>query len=152
MIAPDLERLGARFVGDWAGAEVLAPTPWDPTGGDAHGTWQVRVGAGGACLTVAYVERRAGAIVYQGHGVHAWSAADRRLVAYWFDSVGTVPAAGNPATFDGERYQYTDVRPHGTNRYTYAWDGDELRFTIERTTDGVAWSRFHDGRYQRVAP
>jgi len=148
-IRVEMARLTDLFVGTWRGEETLFPSEWDPAGGAAFGTWTVRPVAGGFALAVDYVEERDGVVTYQGHGVHAQDARDGQLYAFWFDNVGVVPTAGARATLDGVRYRYTEVRPGGHTRFTYAWEGQEMGFTIERSPDGATWTPFHVGRYHR---
>ena len=149
-IADPMRRLSERFVGTWRGDERLFPTPWDPAGGAAIGTWTVRPGAGGACLVVDYVEERDGAVAYQGHGVHGHDAETGQLHASWCDSAGTMWTQAVPATFADDRYTYTRATARGLTRFTYAWRDDELTFTIARSDDGATWAPMHEGRYRRA--
>jgi len=148
-VAPELLRLTELFTGHWQGDETLYPTAWDPTGGSATATWDVRPAVEGFALLVDYAETRDGSVVYRGHGVHGWDPAAGGFLAYWFDSVGALQAAGSPATLEGDRYTYRWVRPGGHTRFTYDWSQGELVFTIDRSPDGVTWTPMHVGRYRR---
>jgi hypothetical protein len=148
-VTEEMQRLSERFVGTWRGDETLHPSEWDPHGGPAHGVWTVKPAVDGFALTVDYEERRDGAVVYRGHGVHGWDAHDGCFYAYWFDNIGVMPKAAAKATLAGDRYGYSEVRPSGRTRFTYDFTGGELAFTIERSPDGVAWKPMHEGRYRR---
>ncbi|HVV86414.1 MAG TPA: DUF1579 family protein [Kofleriaceae bacterium] len=144
-----MKRLTELFAGTWRGDETLYPSAWDPKGGPASGVWTVRSVCDGWALAVDYDESRDGKVAYRGHGVHAWDARDRAFYTYWFDSIGMAPKSAVRATLDGERYTYVDISPMGQSRFTYAFTGGELAFSIELSRDGRSWSPMHEGRYRR---
>jgi hypothetical protein len=59
------ERL-ALLEGEWEGDERIHPTPFDPEGGPAHGTWRARMALGGFCLIADYEQRRGGSVNFEG--------------------------------------------------------------------------------------
>lgn len=144
------KRLTKLFTGTWRGDETIHPSDLDPKGGPAIGTWSVTPSVDGFAILVDYTEQRGATIIYRGHGVHVWDARENCFFAFWFDNMGIVQQAGHRATLDGERYQYvTPMGPMGQSRMTYVFGDGTLRFTIERSKDGVSWSLFHEGSYIR---
>ena len=148
-VSNQMKQLTALFSGTWKGEERLHPSDWDPAGGSASAIWVVRPAVDGFALLVDYDEARDGQVVYRGHGVHGWDAGQGCFFAYWFDNIGMMPAAGNRATLDGNRYTYQEAGPMGHSRFTYEWMGDVFTFRIDRSRDGSSWSPMHEGRYQR---
>jgi hypothetical protein len=150
-VSKEMARLTELFVGTWRGEEMLFPSDWDPKGGAATGSWTVRAAVDGFALLVDYDEERDGQVVYRGHGVHGWDAREGCFLAYWFDNIGVMQKAGNPATLDGDRYTYMELSdPERQSRFTYEWNEGVFTFTIDRSSDGKNWKPMHHGRYQRV--
>ena len=83
---PAQERL-QRFVGRWAGPEVLAPSPWGP-GGPATGRIDSRRALNGMALVQDSEEEKDGKVVFHGHGVMLVSPASEDELWWWFDSLG----------------------------------------------------------------
>ena len=67
-----VERL-RRLEGEWAGEEMLHPTPWAP-GGSAQGRWTFHLDSSGRYLVHDYSEERQGGVRFDGHGVLADAA------------------------------------------------------------------------------
>ena len=150
-VGSEITRLAELMTGTWRGEETLSPSPWDPQGGAAFGTWTVRADLDGFAVIVDYVEEREGKVAYRGHGVHSWDGRARAFVCHWFDNVGAVQKPTHGA-LDGAKYSYT---VDGSSRMTYEWSSDAsartMTFTIERTDDnGATWKPFHVGRYTRA--
>lgn len=145
-VSEEMARLTELFRGTWRGEETLYPSPWDPAGGTGYGTWIVRPSVDGFCLLVDYDEERDGKIAYRGHGVHGWDSGEGCFFAYWFDSSGVMPRAGNRARLDGDRYTYQD----GHNRFTYTWRDGVFEFLLETARDGAPFAPVHEARYRRV--
>jgi Protein of unknown function (DUF1579) len=148
-VGPEIKALTALFRGTWRGPEKLHPSPWDPAGGPAFGTWVVYPSLDGFYLLVDYTEERDGKVVYRGHGVHGWESSEGAFLEFWFDNIGVTPRAPNRATLTGTTYSYLSSGPSGASRFTYAFDGDQLRFTIE-AQEGESWRMSHEGTYTRV--
>lgn len=149
-VGAEQKRLAELFVGTWKGEEKLYPSEWDPKGGPAFGTWTVRTALDGFVVLVDYAEERDGKVVYTGHGVHGWDAAEQAYVHYWFDNIGVMPKQPTKSTLEGTTYSY---RSDDGSRMTYRWSGaanDTLEFKIEKSTDGTTWKPMHEGRYQKV--
>jgi hypothetical protein len=143
------ERL-ALLEGDWEGDERIHPTPFDPEGGPAHGTWRARVALGGFCLIADYEQRRGSGVNFEGHGVYGWDPRGRCYTLHWFDSVGV--EHGEPAfgTWDDHRLVLTHETTHtGYSRQVYEVSGDSFRFGLETSADGVEWLPFLEGEYRR---
>jgi len=143
------ERL-ARLEGRWEGDERIHPTPFDPVGGVAHGTWRTRRALAGFCLIADYEQRRGGAVNFEGHGVYGWDPRGRCYTLHWFDSTGS--EQGEPAfgAWDGERLTLMHETTHvGHSRHVYEVAGDTFRFRLEHSPDGTDWLTFLEGEYHR---
>ena len=81
-----------KLEGQWEGKEKLSPSPWGP-GGEAIGKSTGRIDLDGFFLVQEYVEEKDGRVVFRGHGIFGWDAADKKFTWYWVDSIGNVPAA-----------------------------------------------------------
>lgn len=146
----EIQTLSELFQGTWRGSETLHPSPWDPAGGPGFGTWVVHPSLDGFYLLVDYTEERGGKVVYRGHGVHGWEAREGRYLEYWFDNIGVTPRSPNVATLEGNVYRYFSESPGGTNRFTYVFEGDTLRFSIEVAAADGGWKPMHEGAYTRA--
>lgn len=149
-VGPEIKALTALFQGTWKGPEKLHPSPWDPNGGPAFGTWVAYPTLDGFYLQIDYTEERDGKVVYRGHGVHGWEASESVYFEYWFDNIGVSPRAPNKATLSGNVYTYLSSGPSGQSRFTYTFEGDQLRFTIEAQEEGGGWRMSHEGTYTRL--
>lgn len=148
-VGAEIKALTTLFQGTWRGPETLHPSPWDPQGGPAFGTWVVYPSLDGFYLMVDYTEERDGKVVYRGHGVHGWEASEGVFFEFWFDNIGVTPRAPNHAQLQGNTYRYVSSGPSGASRFTYTFDGNTLRFTIE-AQEGDGWRMSHEGTYTRV--
>mgnify|MGYP000982496101 CR=1 FL=1 len=91
-----------------------------------------------------------GQVVYRGHGVHAWDAAEGSFLSYWFDNIGVVQKSPHRAKLEGSTYGYiSSGGPMGHSRFTYTFEGDRLDFTIDTSRDAHEWKPMHEGRYLR---
>lgn len=149
-VGAEIRALTSLFQGTWRGPEKLLPSPWDPEGGLAYGTWIVYPSLDGFYLMVEYTEEREGRVLYRGHAVHGWDATDGCFFEYWFDNIGVTPRSPNRATLEGNVYSYVSSGPSGESRFTYRFDGAQLSFTIEARAEDGSWRTNHDGTYTRV--
>jgi hypothetical protein len=148
--AGEHERL-ALLAGDWEGDERIHPTPFDPEGGPAHGTWRARIGLGGLCLTADYEQRRGGAVNFEGHGVYSWDARMRCYTLHWFDSVGVANGEPSLGTWEGDCLTLShESAATGASRQVYEVSGDTFRFRLETSSDGIDWLTFLEGEYHRT--
>jgi Protein of unknown function (DUF1579) len=138
----------ARLAGEWVGDETLSPSPWGP-GGPATGRMTSRLDVDGFFLVQDYVEEKEDCVVYRGHGVVGWDAKRNAYAWYWVDSMGEVPPAPTPGTWDADALVFTNDKQA---RYTFRLAGDVLVFTIDGSRDeGKTWQRFMEGTYRRTA-
>ena len=143
----------AALAGTWTGAENLAPSPWAP-GGTATGRHDFAVAAGGFALTQDYVEERDGGVSLRGHGVFAVDPASGEVLWFWFDSIGFPPAAPSRGRLDaaGTAMVLEKTTPRGTQRATFARDGDVLHHRIEaRLPDAPSFAPLVTATYRRAA-
>jgi hypothetical protein len=141
------ERL-ARLAGDWEGDERILPTPFDPEGGPAHGTWRNRMALGGFSLIAEYEQRRGGAVNFEGHGVYGWDGG--RYTLHWFDSTGIAQGERASGAWEGDRLTLVHETAHaGYGRHVYVVGDGTFRFGLEHSQDGSAWLPFLEGEYRR---
>ena len=147
--AGEQERL-ALLAGDWEGDERIHPTPFDPEGGPAQGTWRARMGLGGLCLIADYEQRRGGAVNFEGHGVYSWDSRIRCYTLHWFDSVGVANGEPSFGTWDGDCLTLShESAATGASRQVYEVSGESFRFRLETSSDGMEWLTFLEGEYRR---
>ena len=128
------ERL-RRLEGEWAGEEMLHPTPWAP-GGSAQGRWTFHLDSSGRYLVHDYSEERQGGVRFDGHGVLAAAEDGAGYLWFWFDSLGYIPTPPGTGSWDGDTLTLIRTSPRGANRSVFALDGD--RFTLDISFRGAA--------------
>jgi hypothetical protein len=136
------------LVGDWAGEEQLAASPWAPAG-TATGRLAVRRVLAGTALALEYAEERDGAVVLTGSGV-----LDAGTLAWWwFDSLGARPQAPGRGTWADGALVLERVTPRGTNRTTLRRDGATLEQRIAvRLAGADDFAELIVGRYDDRRP
>jgi hypothetical protein len=143
----------ATLAGTWTGDELLAPSPWSP-GGAATGRHVFTITAGGFSVTQDYTEERDGATTLTGHGVFTVDPESGDVLWFWFDSIGYPPAAPSRGAFDadGTRLVLEKTTPRGTQRATFARDGDRrLRHEVAaRLGDATAFTPLVTATYERT--
>ena len=139
-----------KLAGKWTGEEKIHPTPWDPKGGSASGTFEARVSMDGFWLVADYVETRDGAVSYRGHGVYGYDRKEQAYTMSWFDSMSESVIPPARGRWDGNRLVFAHQTPMGHSRYTYDFQGEgRYRFLIENSQDGKQWMPFMEGQYTR---
>ena len=141
----------ATLAGTWTGDEVLAPSPWSP-GGAATGRHVFAIAAGGFSVTQDYAEERDGATALTGHGVFTVDPGSGEVLWFWFDSIGYPPAAPSRGGFDadGTRLVLEKTTPRGTQRATFAREGDRLAHEVAaRLGDATAFAPLVTATYVR---
>jgi hypothetical protein len=142
----------ASMIGTWSGDETMHPSPWEPAGGKAKGTYKVREALDGFGIVQDYAQKRGGKVSYVGHGVLGYDEKEGRYLWHWSDSMGGVPNQVTRGTWDGNTIVFENACEHGHSRYTYVLrKKDLLDFSIEMSQDGQQWTLFMSGRYTRKA-
>ncbi len=164
LVAPRMSKLTEehrklhRLAGEWAGEEMIYPSPPD-RGGRASARATGRVELDGFFVVTDYVEEREGAPPYLGHGIYGWDPIGRAFTMHWFDSMGSIPtgvARGQwtPGGADGADAELVfEQRTHqGYARYVYRFTRgrDVYVFRIESSRDGRDWKPFMEGKYRRT--
>ena len=111
----DHHRKLEALAGSWFGEERIFPTPWDPTGGEAIGHFESRIDLDGWYLIADYEQEVGGKIVFRGHGVYGWSAANECYTMAWFDSMGETPPARGQ--WEGDTLMFESESQRGRARY-----------------------------------
>lgn len=146
----DDHRRLARLAGSWTGDEVLHPSPWSPERRRAEGSFEARTSLDGFFLVTDYVETQGGAVTYRGHGVYGCDAKTGEAVMYWFDNMGSAPAAPARGGWDGDRLTFEAAAEGFRARYVYELRGaDAFTFRIDTLRDGAEWSPMMEGTYRR---
>ena len=141
----------ARLSGAWSGDETLAPSPWSP-GGPARGRHVFGVATGGFTVLQDYAEERDGVPALTGHGVFTADPSTDEVLWFWFDAIGHPPAAPSRGRFDaaGMTLALVKTTPRGTQRATFALDGDSLHHRLEaRLGDAETFSTLVVAEYVR---
>lgn len=149
----DQHRQLHALAGRWRGEETMYPMPWSP-GGQAQGRYEMRVDIDGFFVIQDYVQEREGQVSYRGHGIFGWDEPQQTYTWYWVDAMGFVPPAPARGHFaDGVFSFESPPAPGMRARYRFSLiDADNIGFSMQHSTDdGVSWSTFMDGRYQRQA-
>ena len=141
----------ARLAGEWAGDEILHPSPNTPDGGRRFGRLSARVILDGFFVVQDYTEEKDGVVVYAGHAVFGHDDKRDAPTMNWFDSMGGQYSAPAFGTWDGDAVTFVNEGPWGTSRCTYELRGDdELLFKLELAVDGEEFRGYLDGTYQRA--
>jgi hypothetical protein len=138
------------LAGSWEGEEKISPSPWGP-GGPAVGRFEGRVAVDGFYVVNDYVEEKDGRVVFRGHSVFGWDAAEKTYTWYWFDSMGMVPPAPSRGRWEGDTLTFASSFPQGQGRYTYRFEGSTAyTFTLQNSFDGgKTWNTVMEGRYRK---
>jgi hypothetical protein len=152
-ITPEQQRLLDAFVGTWLGDETIYPSPWDPNGAIALARTQSRPVLDGLLVCTDYAEERDGEVVFRGHGLYGWDAAQRRYAMYWFDSMTPAPR-NQPALgqWQGERLVFQAASEHADHRYVYEFKNAgyyEFRIETRQRKPDAEWVTFMRGEYSR---
>jgi hypothetical protein len=144
------EKLKA-LVGNWKAQETMAPSPWDPKGGEAEASSVAKLGLDGMFVIAEYEQQRGGHVTYRGHGVFGWDAGQKSYTMYWFDSMGSDPGGPARGSWEGDTLTFQMQSKMGHSRYTYRFrSADEYAFEIHMSRDGETWNRWIDSVYRRV--
>jgi hypothetical protein len=141
-------RLNA-LLGEWAGAETLYPSPWDPGGGTATSRTVNRAILDGFAIMQEYEQRRGKTVTFRGHGIFWWDAATSQYAMTWWDTMGGVSSEFRGA-FSGDVLELvTSMTPSGAFRMTYGLSRPGRHtFKMERSEDGQTWQPAMDGNYE----
>jgi hypothetical protein len=143
-------RLVSLMAGRWTGVEKMHPSPWDPQGGIAKATVDVRSACDGFCVVTDYEQKRGGKVSFVGHGVMGYDARNRRYLWHWTDTVGGMPPEAKPGMWDGESLTFHSAGFEGRQRYTFRFpQAGVYEFRIDVSPDGNVWGPFIEGRYVR---
>jgi hypothetical protein len=139
------------LAGVWSGEEMVYPQGSD-RGGRASSRVEAKIALGGLFVIADYVEERAGAAEYRGHGVYGYDALHKSYSMHWFDSMGSVPSTVTRGKWEGARLVFEHRTHEGYARYTYELDGDgaAYKFRIENSRDCQEWTPFMEGKYRRI--
>jgi hypothetical protein len=138
------------LVGDWAGDETMHPTPWEPQGGTAKGSYKVRPAFDGFGVVQDYMQKRGGKTSYRGHGVMGYDTQNNCYVWHWSDTMGGVATSVTTGKWERNKLTFQHAGPMAHVRYTYTFHRDgTVGFSIENSDDGQAWQPFMEGRYTK---
>jgi hypothetical protein len=110
------------------------------------------VATGGFTLLQDYAEERDGTPALTGHGVFTADPATDEVLWFWFDAIGHPPAAPSRGRFDaaGTMLVLEKTTPRGTQRATFALDGDTLHHRLEaRLSDAETFATLVVAEYAR---
>jgi hypothetical protein len=138
------------LAGEWAGDEILSPSPWGP-GGPAVGHYTYRVDLDGFWVVQDYYEEKDGRVVFRGHGLFGYDAQTKEYCWYWVDSMGFVPAAPSRGRWEGDTLLFTSHSPQGQGRYTIRFSGERTyHFKLENSFDGgKTFNQVMEGTYHK---
>lgn len=140
------------FVGEWTGAEIMHPSPWDPQGGKSTGTYHCRVVCDGFAVVQEYEQKRDGVVCFRGHGVFGYDAQQNCYLWHWTDSMGGMPCSVTKGQWVGDTIVWENESPMGKARYTHTFLADgRCYFKIEASQDGAMWALMMEGTYAKVA-
>jgi hypothetical protein len=141
-----------KITGSWHGEERMLPSPWDPTGGVATGRVRNASALDGFIVVQDYEQERDGRVVFRGHGVFWWDAAEATVVLHWFDSMGQAPNEFR-GTFRDDVLSLVSKSARGATRATWDYRQDgRCVHRMEMSPDGVQWRLFMEGSYTRDEP
>jgi uncharacterized protein DUF1579 len=139
-----------RLEGKWTGDETWHPSPLEPRGAKAVGTFDFRKDIDGFFLITDYDERIEGGPGIRGHGVVGWDPKEKSYTLHWFDNFGKPPAAPGRGQWKGNTLAFDHDYGEHRGRTIFELDGkDNLNFRIEQSEDGKTWSRPLEGKYKR---
>jgi hypothetical protein len=140
----------SALVGDWAGAETLHPSPWDPDGGPAAARVANRWTADGFAVVQDYEQIRNGQVTFRGHGVFWYDPNRSEYVMHWWDSMGGT-AGEFRGRLEGNRLVLASPMPQGGHSRT-SWvltSPDAHDFLMEVSPDGENWQPAMEGKYKK---
>lgn len=143
----ELHRSLHRLEGTWRGEERIAPSPWDPTGAVASAEVRNQVALDGLVVIQEYDQSRAGAVVFQGHGI--FSVNGPEIVLDWWDNWSATPRQFR-GQVTGETLTLLSRDPKGMARASWRIGATEYSYTLEVSPDGAQWSRYIAATYRRA--
>ncbi len=137
------------LAGAFRGEEILHPSPALPAGGRAVGRFRSRMFEEFFLIT-DYEQEQDGRVVFRGHGVYGFDAAEHCYTMHWFDSLGSDPGAPVKGRWAGDHLVFQREGALGQQRYAYTLEGaGAFRFVMSFSADGANWRTLLEGRYAR---
>ncbi|MEV0071691.1 MULTISPECIES: DUF1579 family protein [unclassified Amycolatopsis] len=143
------EALGA-LVGDWAGVEELAASPWAPAA-TAKATASYRAALDGFAVVQEYVQTREDGSNFLGHNVFTVDPATQETLWYGFDSYGFPPGEPGRGGWREGTLHLEKRTPRGVAWHRLQPEGDTLIHEIDvKMGDAAEFSPFLRARYART--
>jgi hypothetical protein len=139
------------LVGNWAGTEELAASPWAPAA-TASATCQYRLALDGFALLQDYAQTREDGSRLLGHNVFTVDPATGETLWYGFDSYGFPPGSPGRGGWTEGRLHLEKTTPRGVARHRLTPDGDVLTHEIDvKLGQAAEFTPFLRARYTREA-
>jgi hypothetical protein len=152
-----LRELFLPLLGNWAGAERQAASPWAPAT-TARAMIVFKLDVGDHVVVQDYRQVSADHAEFTGHGVFmidstdVMSPATRTPILWWFfDSYGYPPEPAHGGWQDGELIMHKTT-PRGLAEHRFAAAGGQLNYRIRsKIDDSTEWEDFLSGSYRRIS-
>lgn len=145
-----LRELFWPLLGNWAGNEEQAESPWGPAAA-ARAMQVFKLDVADQAVLQDYRQVRSDGAEFTGHGVFLREPEDGGVLWWLFDSTGIPPEAASGA-WVGRTLTCTRQSPRGraTHRFEVIAD-DLLHYAVEVTLPGAEPAPFLTGRYRRIS-
>ncbi len=137
-----------RLCGNYAGDEVMLPSPWNPERAERTCILQARMLEN--FFVISDYEQRCGdEVTFRGHGVYSWDPQASCYKMHWFDSMGGAGCLAD-GQMTGDVLTFQRQSPMGHHRYRYTFYADHTWFEMAMSQDGENWQNSLEGRYRPI--
>lgn len=137
------------LLGNWAGSEEQAASPWAPAG-STRAMIVFKLDVADSVVVQDYRQVRADGAEFTAHGVFLLTPGTTDVLWWLFDSYGQPPDAAH-GQWRGHELTMTKHTPRGKAKHHFTVADDQLTYTIVLQLGDTAPRTFLTGHYRRIS-